>query len=195
MCAVPELIEKRTGKKPSMEVNPDEAVSLGAAIQGALIQIKEGNSDLVEQGAFPIVEIKDVTAHSLGVIALNDYQKEFNSIILPKNSHIPCKTSGFYHTVSDYQTELDVRVTQGEETDLANGVTIVGKSLMNIPPYPKGAPVEVFFEYNADGMIIVTVFDITAKRSLGEIVIERLACLKEDAVIAGEERLRSLNVG
>jgi molecular chaperone DnaK len=84
MTAVADLVEKVTGKKPSREVHPDEAVAIGAALQGALLQIKQGIMDLVELEEDPSrmmattalkelskVEIKDVSSHSLGVICLD----------------------------------------------------------------------------------------------------------------------------
>lgn len=194
MKAVPELIERITGMKPSLEVNPDEAVSLGAAIQAALIQIEDGHSNIVEQSTFPLVEIKDVTAYSLGVIALNEFEKEVNSIVLNKNTQIPCKVSDIFYTVEDDQQELDVRITVGEDIDINGNIDIAARSMIKISPYRKGAPVEVFFEYNIDGMIQVTVYDVTAKKNLGEITIKRTRNMDEKTVLEKTEKMRTLSI-
>jgi molecular chaperone DnaK len=188
MKAVPALIEKVTGKKPSLEVHPDEVVALGAALQGTLLQIQEGKSDLVERESFPLVEIRDVNSHSMGVAALNEYGQLKNSIVLRKDTHIPCKVSDIFNTVVDNQTELHVQVTEGEDIELEY-VAIVGETTMKIPPYPKGAPIEVFFEYDPNGIIHVTVFDLTANKSLGEMHIERKSNLKDDEVEAMKQKL------
>lgn len=189
MKAVPALIEKITGKKPSVELHPDEVVAVGAAIQGTLLHIQEGKADLVEQESFPLVEIKDVTSHSLGVIAENDYEKEFNSIILKKDTPVPCEGSAKYSTVVDNQAELLIQVTQGEDENPAY-VTIIGKMPLSIASYPKGAPVEVFFKYDLDGLIHVRVFDRTANKSLGEMKIPRKANLTDEQVKQKTDKMK-----
>ena len=193
MTAVPALIEKVTGKKPAMEVHPDEVVTLGAALQGALLQIEKGEVDLVERESFPLVEIKDVNSHSMGVIALDEKEKEFNAIILKRNSPVRCKTSDVFHTVADNQTMLHVRVTEGEDADPAY-VDVIGEATMEIPPYSMGAPVEVFFEYDLDQIIHVTVLDLTANKQLGEMQIRRASNLAESEVQAKEQKMRRLSV-
>ena len=195
MKAVPALIEEVTGKKPSMEVHPDEVVAFGAALQATLLQIKEGKADLVEVGSFPLVEIKDVTSHSMGVIALDvESRKDYNSIVLKKNTQIPCKVSDYFSTVTDNQTELLVEVTQGEDIDRAQ-VQILGETTLNIPPYPTGAPIEVFFEYDHDGIVHVTVVDLTANKELGEMHINRIANLVEHEIQEKSQKIRALPLG
>lgn len=188
MKAVPALIESVTGKKPSMEVHPDEVVAMGAALQAALLQAKGGRTNQ----AFPIV-VQDVNAHSMGIVALDEQRKEVNSIVLKKNTPIPCKVSEPFSTVVDNQTEIHVQVTQGEETDPAH-VTIVGEGTMPIPPYPTGAPIEVFFEYDHDGIIHVTVVDLVAKKPLGELQIHRTSNLTEQEVATKQQRMENQSV-
>ena len=93
MKQVPAMIERVTGIKPSLDVNPDEVVALGAAIQGAILQIKEGNADLSLSQSFPVVEVQDVNSHSMGVVALDESGQEFNSIVLKKDTVIPSKVT------------------------------------------------------------------------------------------------------
>jgi len=194
MKAVPALVEKVSGKKPSMELHPDEVVALGAALQGILLQLKEGKADLAERESFPLVEIKDVNSHSMGVIALDEYGRDMNAIVLKKDTCIPCKVSDIFNTVQDKQTELLVRVTEGEETD-PRYVKILGEATLRIPPYPKEAPVEVFFEYDANGIVHVSVFDLTSNKSLGEFEIKRSSNYTEEEVEVTKQKLSRMNVG
>jgi len=194
MSAVPVLIEKVTGKKPSMEVHTDEVVTLGAALQGALLQAEKGGIDLVEQESFPLVEIIDVNSHSMGVIALDEKGKEFNAIVLNRNTPVPCKVSDVFQTIVDNQTMLHVQVTQGEEAN-PDYVEIMREVTMNIPPYPNGALVEVFFEYDLNQNICVTVMDLTAGKQLGkEIQIKLTLNLTELEVQAKERKMRKLHI-
>jgi molecular chaperone DnaK len=190
MKAVPSVIEKDTGKKPSTEVHPDEVVALGAALQAFLIQMKKVG-ERVDRIILPSFEIEDVNSHSLGIIALDKDGKEFNSIILKKDSQIPCKVSDVFCTVIENQTELRIRVTEGEVTD-PTAVTIHGETILKISPYPSGAPVEVFFEYDHNGIIHVTVIDLTARRSLGEMELVRTSNLSEIDVKNKQEKIRNL---
>lgn len=170
MRAVQTLVEKISGKKPSMELHPDEAVSLGAALLGNIIE--DGNE-------LSQIKISDVNSHSLGIVCLDMERRErYNSIILPRNTKVLTKMSNVYSTISDNQTELEIEVTEGEEEDL-DYVFTVGKVLVKIDPYPKGAPVEVTYEYDNNGVIHVSVYDLTAKKNLGEHYIQRQANLTD----------------
>ena len=170
MRAVQTLVEKISGKKPSMELHPDEAVSLGAALLGNIIE--DGNE-------LSQIKISDVNSHSLGIVCLDMERRErYNSIILPRNTKVLTKMSNVYSTTSDNQTELEIEVTEGEEEDL-DYVFTVGKVLVKIDPYPKGAPVEVTYEYDNNGVIHVSVYDLTAKKNLGEHYIQRQANLTD----------------
>lgn len=193
MRAVPALIEKVTGKKPSMEVNPDEVVAMGAAIQGMMLQVESGTADLVERGTFPLVEIQDVNSHSLGVLALDDFGKEKNFVILARNTPLGSKVSDTFGTIADGQTELHVRITEGEDADPAF-VKLIGDGMMRIPPYPRGAPIEVFFAYDQDGVVKVTVFDVTAKKALGEMAIKRKSNFTEGDVREKQQKLAKVSV-
>lgn len=173
MKAVPALIEEVTGKKPSAELHADEIVAIGAALLGGILQKQSGSGNLAHLDGLPNVRISDVNSHSLGVIAVDSRtERLYNSIILPKDTKIPTRASNIYGTIIDNQTEIEVEVTEGEDEDLEY-VRIIGKGTMKIPPYPKGAPVEVFFQYDDDGIIHVTVFDRSADKMLGELHIER----------------------
>jgi molecular chaperone DnaK len=215
MKAVADLVEKVTGKKPSREVHPDEAVAMGAALQGALLQMKQGNMDLVELEEDPSamiantalkelskVEIKDVNSHSLGVICLDSkmwdmgIEKEINSIVLGKNTPIPCKASNTYYTIQDNQKQLSVRISEGEDVD-PQYVTIIGKTLLNLTPRPKGSPLEHSFEYDENGIVHVKVYDtsVKSKKFLGELKIQRESNMNEEEVKKSNQKVTDLVIG
>ena len=97
-----------------------------------------------------------------------------NSVVIPRNSKIPSKHTVGGRTVGDNQTELLIRVTQGDGADL-DYVTTIGKSVLRIPPYPKGAPIEIIYYYDIDQTVGIEVFDLTANISLGTFEIDRTA--------------------
>ena len=148
--SVPAIVERVTGKKPSMELHPDEVVALGAAMQGAVLQAenKEGSRALQEQ--YSIVEIRDVCSHSMGVIASDDNDRDFNSIILRKDTAVPCEASEHYQTSVDGQTTIKVQVTEGEDED-PKFVKVRDERMMSLPAYKKGAPLRVTFRYDVNG--------------------------------------------
>lgn len=197
MKAVPAMIEKLTGKHPSCELHPDEVVAIGAAVQATILDLKETRrttSKESKQESFPIVSIRDINSHSMGVVAVEETGKDANSIVLKVGTPLPCKASDVFQTVVDGQTAILVQVTEGEDKDLAY-VEIVGQGEMKIPPYPRGSPVRVDFEYDHDGIIHVRVFDLTSNAWLGELHIPRKSNLTEQAVQEKTSRLRHREVG
>lgn len=196
MPAVAHLIEQVTGKKPSLELHPDEVVAMGAAFQASLLETDARGGARLRSSAesLPIVEIEDVTSHGMGVVALNEQGQPHNSVILKKNAKIPCKVSERYSTVADNQNALQVQITLGDSEDLEDAVEILGESTMRIPAYPAGAPVEVFFEYDANGVVQVEVFDCTANALLGTMEIERRANKSAKEVRELKQKLKSIAV-
>jgi len=190
MPAVSELIETVSGQKPSLELNQDEVVAMGAALQAAILSAERG---LPAGENVPDIVIHDVNSHSLGIVALNDFGILRNFIVLKKDTPIPCEAQEIFHTIEDNQRVIDVKVTQGEDEDL-DYVNIVGEAEMEIAPYPKGTPVEITIHYDSDGIIHVTAFDMTAKRSLGEINIKRESNLTEEEVQAKAKQLAKVEV-
>jgi molecular chaperone DnaK len=183
MPMVGEMVTRVTGKQPELSVNPDEAVALGAAIQADIVAAESrGQSPGLASGR-PLV-VRDVCSQSLGIIALEDEMGrsvERNSVIIAHNSKIPHKEKRNYQTVQNNQTQLEIKVTEGDDRDV-NYVTVVGKSLLRIPPYPAGAPIEVIMSYDIDGVIHVEVIDSTSGQHLGEFEIDREANLDQAEV-------------
>jgi molecular chaperone DnaK len=168
MPAVAQVLLKRTGRAPSRELHPDEVVALGAAVQAGLVA-----SEIPGQPGLPILrvsnrsrEVIDVTAHGLGTIALNTQtDKDFNSVIVPRNTAVPCSVTETYSTVADRQTEIALQITQGDDED-PDYVEVLYRKPIKIPPYPSGAPIEISIGYDASGIVTVRVVDGTTGESL-----------------------------
>jgi molecular chaperone DnaK len=192
MKAVPALVEAISGKKPSCELHPDKVVALGAAIQGALLHIEAGKSSLVETGSFPLVVIQDITPNSKGVIAHDDGHRPHNSIVLPRGTKYGERHAEVFCTLQDGQEGINVQVTEGEDEDVAH-VKILREEPMAIPSYPRGAPFRVSFLHTLDGTLLVEVFDMTANKSLGEIVT-RAYNQPEQQVEASKRRFEQIAV-
>lgn len=147
MPKIRKVVEELFGKKPNTTVNPDEAVALGAALQGGVLsgQIKD-------------VVLLDVTPLTLGI---ETYGGLFSPLI-PRNSAVPVKKEQVFSTAVDGQTGVEVRVYQGERPLVKDNKLIGNFKLANIPPSPKSTPqIAVSFDIDADGIINVSATDKT----------------------------------
>ena len=167
------MLAEYFGKQPDSLVNPDEAVAIGAAVMGELIQHERTKSRRFLGAApkrnFGITRIRDVCSHSLGMVALTKDGKLRNSTIIPKNTNIPCNVSrDDYLTTSPNQTEFDVIVLQGgEEIEPRYSPVHDAYEFYDIPPRPTGETrLKVTFKYNTDGIIEVEAEDIGSKKVL-----------------------------
>src|SRR5438270_5749375 len=180
MPKVQEKVKEFFGKEPSKDVNPDEAVAVGAAIQAGVLQ-----------GDVKDVLLLDVTPLSLGIETLGGV---FTRII-DRNTTIPTKKSQVFSTAEDNQTAVTIRVFQGER-EMAGDNKLLGQfDLVGIPPAPRGVPqVEVTFDIDANGIVNVSARDkatgkeqqirIQASGGLSEADIERMV---KDAESHAEE--------
>jgi molecular chaperone DnaK len=142
---VQQEVEKLFGKKPSKNVNPDEVVAMGAAIQGAVLS-----------GDIKDVLLLDVTPLSLGIETMGGV---FTKLI-EANSTIPIRKSEVFSTASDNQPAVDIHVLQGERPIAADNRTLGKFQLTNIPPAQRGVPkIEVTFDIDANGIINVSAKD------------------------------------
>ncbi len=143
---VQETVKRITGKEPYKGINPDECVSVGAAIQAGVLtgEVK----DLV---------LLDVTPLSLGI---ETYGGVFTKL-LERNTTIPAKKSQIFSTAADGQTSVEVHVLQGEREIAAYNKTLGRFSLTGLPPAPRGVPqIEVSFDIDANGIVHVTAKDM-----------------------------------
>ncbi|KAH3660480.1 hypothetical protein OGAPHI_007066 [Ogataea philodendri] len=154
------------GKKPSTKINPDEAVALGAAIQGAVLS-----------GEVENVLLLDVTPLTLGI---ETYGGMF-SPLLPRNTSIPCRVTQLYSTAIDGQSAMDINVYQGERPLVQDNTLIGNFKLTDIPPMPKGTPqIEVMFDIDADGIIKVTAKDKNSGKKSSITVFGKSGLTKEE---------------
>jgi molecular chaperone DnaK len=171
MPMVQDLVRKLTnGKEPNKGVNPDEVVSIGAAIQGGVLG-----------GEVKDILLLDVTPLSLGVETLGSVMTK----MIERNTTIPVSKTEVYSTAADSQTAVDIHVLQGERPMAADNMSLGRFRLDGIPPAPRGMPqVEVTFDIDANGILHVTAKDkatgkeqkvtITASTNLNKGDIDRM---------------------
>lgn len=199
MPMVKKMMTSLSGKNPELNINPDEAVALGAAIQ-AYVSSSEVN-DAEEDGGVPAViggelitiNVSDVTSQALGVVLLNDQDQDENFVVIPKNAKIPTKGKQHARTVVDQQTSILVRVTQGEDREVRY-VTEIGSKEIPVPPYPKGAPFTVSYAYDIDQTVYVELFDETKGEIVGKFEIDRLMNLNEEEVKNAMKRINDMDI-
>jgi molecular chaperone DnaK len=183
---VSKLLTRLIKKEPLRSVNPDEAVAQGAAIFAKIISSNEPTSTSTPT-------ISDVCAHSLGVASLNDLRVLENSTIISKNSKIPCQVSQTYETVHDNQQSVEIRILQGDAKDPDDCVQLGIAYLENLPPRSKGSPVEITFNYDANGILHVTgVFAPTGQTVKTKIEVQ--GTMSPEAAERSKKELRNINI-
>ena len=141
-----DLVKKELGKEPSCEVNPDEVVSLGAAIQGGVLT-----------GDVNDIVLLDVTPLSLGLETLGGVM----TTLIPRNTTIPATKKEVFSTAADNQPAVDIHVLQGERPMAADNKTLGHFQLTGIPAAPRGVPqIEVTFDIDANGIVNVKAKDL-----------------------------------
>ena len=169
MPKVQEEVEKFFGKEPRKDVNPDEAVAMGAAIQGGVL-----GGDVTD------ILLLDVTPLSLGIETMGGVMTN----LVEKNTTIPTKASQVFSTADDNQSAVTVHVLQGEREMAAGNKSLGRFDLQDIPPAPRGVPqVEVSFDIDANGILNVSAKDkATGKEQ--SIVIKASSGLSDEEVEA-----------
>ena len=179
-----ETVKKELGMEPSREVNPDEVVAMGAAIQGGVLT-----------GDVNDIVLLDVTPLSLGIETLGGVM----TVLIPRNTTIPTSKSEVFSTAADNQPAVDVHVLQGERSMAADNKTLGRFQLTNIPPAPRGVPqIEVKFDIDANGIVNVTAKDlgtnkeqsitITSSTNLSDEEIEKMRKEAEENKEADKKR-------
>ncbi len=168
--AVQELVRSFINKRPNQNVNPDEVVAVGAAIQAGVLS-----------GEVKDILLLDVTPLSLGLETIGGVMKK----LIPRNTTIPVRKSDIFSTSENNQTMVEVHVVQGEREMAADNKSLGRFKLTGIPPAPKGIPqVQVSLDIDANGILQVTAMDRTTGReqtvtiqgasTLGESEVKRM---------------------
>ncbi len=167
MPAVQELVKSMTGKQPNMSVNPDEAVAMGAAIQGGVLS-----------GDVTGILLLDVTPLSLGVETLGGVMTK----MIERNTTVPTRKTEVYSTAADNQTSVEIHVLQGERPMANDNKTLGRFQLTGIPAARRGIPqIEVTFDIDANGIVNVSAKDLgTGKEQ--QITISGSTALSDEEV-------------
>lgn len=167
MPRVQKVVKEVFGRDPSSGVNPDEAVATGAAIQGGVLA---GNvSDVL---------LLDVTPLSLGIETLGGIMTK----LIHRNTTIPTKKSQVFSTAADGQTQVEIKICQGEREMAANNQVLGNFTLTGIPPAPRGVPqIEVTFDIDANGIVNVNARDSKTGKEQ-QIVIQSSGGLSNDEI-------------
>ena len=181
---VQELVQKELGKEPSREVNPDEVVAMGAAIQGGVLT-----------GEVNDIVLLDVTPLSLGLETLGGVM----TVLIERNTTIPTSKKQIFSTAADNQPAVDIHVLQGERSMAVDNKTLGRFQLSGIPAAPRGVPqIEVTFDIDANGIVNVKAKDlgtnkeqaitITSNTNLSDEEIDRM--MKEAEANKEEDKKR-----
>jgi len=185
-----DTITKELGKEPSREVNPDEAVAMGAAIQGGVLA-----------GDVNDIVLVDVTPLSLGLETLGGVM----TTLIQRNTPIPTSKTEIFSTAADNQPGVDIHVLQGERSMAADNKTLGRFQLNNIPPAPRGVPqIEVTFNIDSNGIVNVTAKDlgtnkeqsitITSSTNLSDEEVERMRKEAEENKEADDKRKEEVEI-
>ena len=187
MPAVQEAVRKQFDKEPHKGVNPDEVVSIGAAIQAGVLG-----------GEVKDILLLDVTPLTLSIETLG----EVATPLIERNTTIPTKKSQIFSTAADSQSQVEINVLQGERPMARDNKSLGRFVLDGIPPAPRGVPqIEVTFDIDANGILKVTALDkatgrsqhitITASSGLSDTEVEKM---RQDAEKFAEEDLQKKNL-
>lgn len=164
---VQQLVRSFIDKEPNQNVNPDEVVAVGAAIQASILS-----------GMVKDVLLLDVTPLSLGLETANGVMKK----LIPRNTTIPVRRSDIFSTAQDNQTLVEVHALQGEREMAGNNKSLGRFKLTGIPPAPRGVPqIQVSFDIDANGILQVTALDRTTGREQS-ITIQGASTLSQEEV-------------
>ncbi|MGG6292923.1 molecular chaperone DnaK [Leptolyngbya sp. AN02str] len=169
MPMVKQLVRSFIDREPSENVNPDEAVAVGAAIQAGILTQEVGMRDIL---------LLDVTPLSIGLETIGGVMKK----LIPRNTTIPVRRSDIFSTSENNQTMVEIHAVQGEREMASDNKSLGRFKLMGIPPAPRGVPqVLVSFDIDANGILQVTAVDKTTGREQG-ITIQGASTLSEGEI-------------
>ncbi|WP_035858686.1 Hsp70 family protein [Cryptosporangium arvum] len=193
MPMVTTMVEKVTGVRADRSVHPDEAVALGAAV---LADVLSNARRHPESRPRRTVTVNDVTSQGVGVVArARESGEQVNSIVIPRNTPIPCQGRRRFRTLAENQREVLLVVTEGDDTDL-RFATVVGSARLAIPQALGAVEFDIVISYDEDGIIHVSLTEPGDNdRQIAEFEIDRQANLDAADIHRMRAALRSLEVG
>ena len=203
MPMIREMVQEISGVPLADHVSPDEAVAVGAAIQGILSQLadddktgkKTVSKETREQFSTRdggLIQVTNITSHTLGVVLWNeDTMEEYVFPMIKKMTAIPAEFKNNFGTAQANMARVVVRVVEGEST-VPSECTPLGLCAVDLPPFlPKGSPVELTYRYNSNQVLEVIV-DAFGKQS--RVMIERNTGLSEDEMASATANLSLIKV-
>ncbi|BCX11665.1 MAG: chaperone protein dnaK3 [Thermosynechococcus sp.] len=167
MPMVQDLVRQMIGREPKQNVNPDEVVAVGAAIQAGILA-----------GEVKDILLLDVTPLSLGVETIGGVTK----VLIPRNTTIPVRRSDIFSTSENNQSQVEIHVVQGERELAAHNKSLGRFKLTGIPPAPRGVPqIQVSFDLDANGLLQVVALDRFSGREQS-VVIQGASTLSEEEI-------------
>lgn len=140
------------------------------------------------------IRFVDRTSHGIGVVVVDEDGNESNSIIIPQNTILPTALSETYYTIDDYQTEINLSITQGNVEDIRY-VTIIANAEIPIKPKPAQSPIRIKIECDENSIVHVSVYDESDNEKLREITLDRVANLTQRQIEMEKNRIRKIDIG
>ncbi len=188
MHVLREYVQSYFGKPPIMEINPDEVVALGAAIQAALIENNAAVNDMV---------MTDVCPFTLGVEIAKEFGGQTSAgyfhPILHRNSTIPISREEVFFTIQPNQRQVEVRVFQGDARRVADNVELGSLMVQGIPPGPAGQAIHIRFTYDLNGLLEVEAYSAGGKKHR-TVLTNHVHGLNESEIREAVARLQALKI-
>ena len=187
MHVLQRFVEEYFEKPPKMEMNPDEVVALGAAVQAALIHQNAAVDDMV---------MTDVCPFTLGVEVVKDFGGHmadgYFQPVLHRNSTIPVSREEVFSTVQPNQSEVNLRVFQGDARKVADNIELGSLEVKGLPPGPAGSPIHVRFTYDLNGILEVEAYAPGGGKKFSTILTNHVKGLSQTQIDAAVTRLKDL---
>lgn len=186
---VRERLHELSGKEPSSQINPDESIAIGAAIQASIID------DLKEVSTNPKLNIVDVSSHGIGIITVDAFTRKYiNTAIIDRNTQLPARASKRFFTAEEDQEIIQLEVTEGESSEIED-INIIGKFEIEIPRgLKKNSEVEIEILIDESQIVHVYTRILSMDNFFKEIHIERSSNLSEQQVEKKKNLISKLTV-
>jgi len=187
MPSIRTLARDLSGKEPCADINPDEAIALGAAYQASLIDTEAG----LDVAKINCTGVHTINPHTLGIVILDEERRERVFPMIVKGSPLPVEKHDRFGTADDNQTTVIVKIVEGEDEDPAACNTLGELRLDDLPMRPKGAPIEICYRYNENSVLEVEAKDMESGHA-AKSELKRAGALSESEIVAAQAHLAKL---